>query len=187
MSYEATSAAWAYIRHNPGALDAPQVAVLLCLADHLNQRTRQLNPSLATIAKECGCSSRTVQRAVDRLMELGAITRVSGGGNTSNRYALMIDPSQRDHGTRVTQSTGMDTVTTPPSQPDQSPWTQGPTNQERTKKEPAHDAAPPNGGVIAAAAPVLTVVPDEEEMARKADAAMRAVMAQFSKNRRMPA
>lgn len=182
VSFDASAAAWAYVRHHPGELDAHETLVLLCLADHQNAQTRQLNPSLRTMAKECGCGVRTVQRALDRLQSMGVLLRTSGGGSVTSRYILMMDPSQRDHGTRVTRTRGMATQTTPPGQTDTPPWSERPTNQEETKKEPGADAAATPNGAGAALRMVVSKPADHEASKAAANRVMAELAARWSKS-----
>lgn len=181
VSFEATASVWAYTREHP-EMPSRAVLVLLALADRYNNTTGQLNPSVKRIAADCHVSPATVKAALSELEEAGVIGRRQGGGKASTRYVLFVhNLANPDPGQNLARSNaGQDLAKSRPGAGQNLA-----TNQERNKKEPAHDAATPDGGV--GAAPVLTVVLDEDEKARRADAAMRAVMEQFSKNRRMPA
>lgn len=132
MSHDATVAAWAHIRSTPD-MDMHQVLVLLALADRYNSLTGKLNPSIGRIAADCHISPASVKRALHRMVESGLIARGSGGGATSNTYALLFHnpvpaaPGSDSTRFRVSQHLA---PTDPP------PGAVGATNQERTKKEP---------------------------------------------------
>ena len=67
--------------------------VLLFLADHANEKTQQCWPSLGTIARESGLSTRSVIRSMNKLSELGLLERAdrfSNNRQTSNIYTLKI-------------------------------------------------------------------------------------------------
>src|SRR5258708_18492363 len=67
------------------------------LAHFYNGKTGQLNPSYATLGRECGTTERTAQKAVAALKSLGWIapTRTSGGRHDNpNDFTLLI-PSRR--------------------------------------------------------------------------------------------
>lgn len=81
MSITATNAAW--------LLDISSTArklVLLYLADKLNGKTGQLNPSVAAVARACGMSSRQAQRHIHDLIEEGLV-QVTGNHNGGNPMA----------------------------------------------------------------------------------------------------
>lgn len=65
--------------------------ILVCLADVHNGHTGQCNPSIPTLAKQAGCSRRTVERHLSKLRQLGLITSeavIGRAGQTSNVYTL---------------------------------------------------------------------------------------------------
>ncbi len=65
--------------------------VAAALAERLNSKTGQLNPSHQTLATDCGISERTSQRAAQELIDadLIEITRPGGKGRgSSNHYRL---------------------------------------------------------------------------------------------------
>jgi DNA-binding transcriptional MocR family regulator len=68
--------------------------VLLNLAYHHNLGTGQCNPSVATISREEGWSSRAIMTAIAELERLGLIERIArrrkDGGKTTNEYRLII-------------------------------------------------------------------------------------------------
>lgn len=88
-------------------IDLPptEVAVLLILSFHHNDKTGDCFPSMQTIAESAGVTSRRVQQAVVRLCEWSLIKKKRGGtsqGNASNRYTLFGKPKRpRETGKRV--------------------------------------------------------------------------------------
>lgn len=62
----------------------------LRLAMHLNIRTGQCNPAMATLSAECAVSTRTVERAIRDLEQRGYVRRDSKAGRTSNHYTLSL-------------------------------------------------------------------------------------------------
>ena len=71
-------------------------------------------PSVNTIAKECGVSERTVQRATKKLQEKGYIIiekRTANGKQTSNEYSLAIEDIEGKLHTQHMQQTLKDKVT----------------------------------------------------------------------------
>lgn len=88
--------------------------LLLILAEHLNQNTRRCDPSVATLARECKTSRRTIPRLLAHLKAAGEIEINAGGGrNHCNSYAITVaeNPdkdvtvSEANPDTRVTVST----------------------------------------------------------------------------------
>ena len=84
------------------AAKGPAHHVLMFLAYRADNETWICWPGYGHIAKRTGLSMKTVQRAVDKLVELGDIEIVSGGaGNRSNHYRIapnLDGSSQSDHG-----------------------------------------------------------------------------------------
>ncbi|PDS74693.1 helix-turn-helix domain-containing protein [Rhizobium sp. L43] len=64
--------------------------VLVALAEHLNSKTGQCNPKVATICRETDFSERAVRKALVTLKQVGLI-RVEGGGKAGNSYQLLGD------------------------------------------------------------------------------------------------
>jgi hypothetical protein len=61
--------------------------VLVILANHVNHKTGMCFPSIRTIARQAGFKTDNAVYCNLRNLEiLGHITRMSGGGNTTNRY-----------------------------------------------------------------------------------------------------
>lgn len=86
------------------SMGLPSKIVLLILADHHNQQTGRLDPSVERIAKRGGISVRAVQKGLRELESLNLITTVqrvmrTGRGkiNLTNRYRLST-PAQCAHG-----------------------------------------------------------------------------------------
>jgi len=86
-------------------------AVLARYADNV---THQAFPSLDTLAERLSCSEKTVRRAIDDLVEHGAITKHNRGRYNSNLYTVMISPPEgtnmssegtkvSDEGTKMSQ------------------------------------------------------------------------------------
>ena len=67
-------------------LGATDMVVLLNLAMHWWFPERHPYPRSTTIARRMGVSARTVQRALDRLTELGLIERVRDASNRDSDY-----------------------------------------------------------------------------------------------------
>ena len=87
MSFSAIK--WAFKQ----PLSPTEKLVLLCIADHAHEKTQQCWPSLGTIAKESGLSTRSVIRSVNKLVELGLLGRTdrfSNNRQTSNIYTIKI-------------------------------------------------------------------------------------------------
>jgi DNA-binding transcriptional regulator YhcF (GntR family) len=72
-------------------------AVLARYADNI---THQAFPSLETLAERLQCSEKTVRRAIDDLVEHGAITKHNRGRYNSNLYTIM---TTRPEGTKMSQ------------------------------------------------------------------------------------
>jgi hypothetical protein len=78
--------------------------VLLALADRANEVGDDCWPAIPTIAKKARCSDRTVQRALQNLVNLGELAVDKGAGyGGSNRYRILmggdnLTPRQDDTG-----------------------------------------------------------------------------------------
>jgi len=76
-------------------LDTREYVVLLCLSGHLNSTTMVCNPSKATIANRCCMSERTVDAAINVLVEKGYIEYEKGGMigklRKPNSYTLKLE------------------------------------------------------------------------------------------------
>lgn len=86
MSISAINAVWKL-----ATLPGVEKSVLLALADYANA-DGMCWPSVATLARKCGWSERTVQESVRKLeaMKLLAVEKsVSGGKQTVNRYMVL--------------------------------------------------------------------------------------------------
>jgi hypothetical protein len=88
--------------------------LLVILAEHLNQNTRRCDPSVATLARECKTSRRTIPRLLAQLKAAGEIEIHAGGGrNHCNSYTItvaenpdtVVTLSAANPDTRVTVST----------------------------------------------------------------------------------
>jgi hypothetical protein len=65
--------------------------VLLALADSADD-SGSCWPSMLTISRKAKVSERTARRAIRTLEDAGEVRSVRGGGMTSNRYRIMLDP-----------------------------------------------------------------------------------------------
>ena len=77
-------------------LDLSALAVYTALAAYAS-RLRQAFPGIRAMASDLGCSPTTVQAALKRLEEAGAILvkrRWNGGRRQSNLYRLVADPME---------------------------------------------------------------------------------------------
>ncbi|MEL5876042.1 helix-turn-helix domain-containing protein [Cereibacter sphaeroides] len=93
MSARAINWAHAALQH----IDVPPVErlTLMCLAFHHHPTTGECYPSMETLGRECGVSSRRIQEAIANLVQWGVIKKQRGGtaaGNSSNRYTLFGHP-----------------------------------------------------------------------------------------------
>lgn len=99
---DAAGQAKQYGRVPYGAIDAGIVAamtaadrgVYIVIAAHANGIDWSATPGVARIASLTGHNRRTVQRSIDRLERLGALTVEHGGGRAKcNRYTLTTNPA----------------------------------------------------------------------------------------------
>ena len=83
------------------------IKIYLCLQSFSNEE-RYCFPSINKIGEICGCSYRTVTRALQNLEECGAIKRVNqyrkDGGRGSNIYYLELDPTTPPESNRQNMS-----------------------------------------------------------------------------------
>lgn len=90
MSFQAMT--WAIEQE----LKVKEKIVLLMLANYCNNHTGQCNPSLPTLAKECGMSKDSVIRAIKILESKNLVTPIRqkiGAVNLPNQYLLAIGDS----------------------------------------------------------------------------------------------
>lgn len=86
MSVKASSWAWESSRSTGSSF-----LVLLALADHAGQDGGDCWPSVARLSRRCRVDERTVQRALDKLQELGELVVERGAGpRGTNRYRLTM-------------------------------------------------------------------------------------------------
>lgn len=64
----------------------PTKLVMLKLADNANEDGSNVKPAQTTVAKQCGCSVRTVQRVVQEQTKVGILVEVPTPGNRPNEY-----------------------------------------------------------------------------------------------------
>ena len=88
MSVEMLSAAWAQ-----DGLSSNQKLVLLGLANWCNSQSQTAWPSISTLAKRCSLTTRSVQRIIKQLQELGLIS-VEQRNSTSNVYRFHLEGRQ---------------------------------------------------------------------------------------------
>jgi DNA-binding MarR family transcriptional regulator len=87
MSGHTSRASWQYVRECP-EMGATDRLVLLALSDRENQDTRQLNPSIDRLARDCGMGDATVKRAIGRLEARGVIVVTRRRGACSSYPCL---------------------------------------------------------------------------------------------------
>ena len=91
------------------------------LARYADNDRLTADPGRGTLAKRMGCHRATVDRAVEELEALGAITktrRVEGGKYQSSLYTIRrTDPSRTDAPSRTHATTPVAPVQPPPSHP----------------------------------------------------------------------
>lgn len=81
--------------------------VLLTLAAHANLKSGDARPSVRTIARYIGCSERTVQRALAKLVQLGRVVVRKVAGIAEKVYRLIAGQPQQgasNQPARVTNS-----------------------------------------------------------------------------------
>ena len=89
-------------------LGRSQLAVYLTLAAHADGRGLSAFPSVRRIARLAGIGERTVQRAVQKLVESGMLrVEIRGGRHRPNEYTLVSNP--------VSIADGVSADETPPS------------------------------------------------------------------------
>ncbi|WP_431976201.1 helix-turn-helix domain-containing protein [Micromonospora haikouensis] len=71
--------------------------VLLAIAAHTN-RAGDAWPSVATIAQYAGCSERTVQRCIPKLIQLGRLVVTKVAGIATRVYRLILDGGASQNG-----------------------------------------------------------------------------------------
>lgn len=80
-----------------GDLPPTDRLVMLALADHAND-DGFCYPSVGRLTKRTGLGERTVQKAIQRLAELGALeVRKNGGPKGVNIYIITVAPPQQRH------------------------------------------------------------------------------------------
>lgn len=90
-----------------------KVATRLML--HMNSLTGLCNPSIATIARGCVTTPRTVERSIKALDQAGWLWRSQAGGLSSNRYELMFRHlASEDTGTAGTPPSDMSVASDTP-------------------------------------------------------------------------
>lgn len=91
MSNRASDWAW-----SSGAdVDGKTFVVLLKMADNANEQD-ECFPSVDYLARKSKCNRATVYRALNELVALGYIMKISrGGGTRSNRYRLLINRADK--------------------------------------------------------------------------------------------
>lgn len=104
MSNKAITAVWS-VKVTPPA----KKLVLLFMADHLNEQTGQLNPSIKVVADACGISSDQARRHLHDLMQDGLLEVVGnqwGGAPGSTRnYRLNIPATTGTNATPCADAT----------------------------------------------------------------------------------
>lgn len=80
--------------------------VLLKLADYAQDDGTKVFPSKDTVAQQCGCDVRTVRKAIDKLMETGALCLVNERLGRPTVYCLDVE---RLHALKVQTSSKNDT------------------------------------------------------------------------------
>lgn len=80
-------------------LTSNEKIIMMCLQLHAG-RKKTCYPSLATLAEECGLSRSGVQKAINKLVELGFLVRFhqkdKSGGYASNRYIIKGVPDSEN-------------------------------------------------------------------------------------------
>lgn len=98
MSLQAMSWARDVMPEMPESVRAFPRLLLLLLADYANEQG-VCWPSIRRLSEEMSCTTRTVQRAIEALVEQGAMTvvarKTSAGRQTSNFYRLAMGSDQQ--------------------------------------------------------------------------------------------
>ncbi|HSG19641.1 MAG TPA: helix-turn-helix domain-containing protein [Burkholderiaceae bacterium] len=96
MSYQ--DMGWATQQQLPSL----QKLILIMLASHVNPKTRQCNPSHATLARECGMSITAIKKHMAAIEQAGLITvqrTTKEGLKQSNHYTLSTPQGVGRHAT----------------------------------------------------------------------------------------
>lgn len=122
--------------------------VLLAIAAHAN-RAGDAWPSVATIAEYAGCSKRTVQRCIPKLIQLGRLAVTKVAGIATRVYRLVVDAVTS--AVKPTPDSGVDEAAervdakaTPDPARDRPRWI--PKSQTRSYPERRGAALPPPSG-----------------------------------------
>lgn len=102
MSIHVSSLVWKLNCHHGTKL------VLLKLADHAKDDGSDVFPAIPTVARECGCTDRTVQRVVKLAIKIGWLSEEPSPGNRPNRYRFDLNAlrSPVESRPRVTECQG---------------------------------------------------------------------------------
>jgi Helix-turn-helix domain len=77
--------------------------LMLTLAHHVNKTTGRCDPAIATLARECKATTRTINRQLAQLAAADEIEVVAGGGrHRCNQYRLKL-PQNPDASVRVSE------------------------------------------------------------------------------------
>lgn len=116
--------------------DMAAKAVLHALADHANE-TGRCWPSVKRIAQWAGCNEKTARKALQRVVEMGAVVREERPGK-SDTFVLQFDWTPPNLGTTkndpsLNREVPKTTLTPPKNDPDPS------LNRESNRKEPSNN------------------------------------------------
>jgi hypothetical protein len=146
MSVRASSWAWESSRSTGSSF-----LVLLALADHAGADGGDCYPSVARLAARCRVDERTVQRAIDKLIELGEVVIEEEGGRAnpggrgrSNRYKLTFRGRPQD-GEKPVEEPRQSATLSAPETPASAPGKGGTTPPEPSV-EPTTPLPPASGG-----------------------------------------
>lgn len=103
--------------------------VMLALADSADD-AGSCWPSMLTLARKAKVNERTVRRSIRTLEGMGEVSTVAGGGTTSNRYRILLDPR-------------VQSVRSDPGQP--APSDTSPPGRDAPPGQPAPGVKPDNG------------------------------------------
>lgn len=113
--------------------------VLLAVADSANDDGGNAWPSIALLSRKAGVNERTVQRAIRRLVESGALrVKANAGRHGVNVYRVVMKPPAQSHPDNLSPRRSA-TVTKPPRQnaaPAESPNTPGTVPPEPSLNRP---------------------------------------------------